>query len=294
MPDALIPPSIATRLRALEFTSPVGAWRLCLWTPSPDLAEAVVALWATEAQTVAFRERVLPRETVELMINFGGRQTVHGGDGDAPRHFRRHWVSGLQTRCLEIESPTAAQLIAASLKPAHAGPLLGLAGREIASTIVPLDDILGRAADELATRLEETPSIPGRFLLFEDFLRDRRRRGRLPHPTAARAVERILDTGGQVQARALREELGCSARYLEQELGERVGLSPKQLARLVRFSRVVERIRVAPHVDWTAVALDCGFYDQSHFNREFRAFTGTTPTGFLALRDPSTQGMILD
>ncbi|MCK7480090.1 MAG: hypothetical protein M0C28_24535 [Candidatus Moduliflexus flocculans] len=45
--------------------------------PAPDLAEAVAALWATDAQTSAFRERVLPRETVELMINFGARQTIH-------------------------------------------------------------------------------------------------------------------------------------------------------------------------------------------------------------------------
>lgn len=60
-----------------------------VWQPAPDLAPAVATLWATEAQTVAFRERVLPGTTVELMINFGGRQTVHPTGGASPQHFLR-------------------------------------------------------------------------------------------------------------------------------------------------------------------------------------------------------------
>ena len=81
-----------------------------------ELAEAVASLWATEADTVAFRERIVPRETVELMINFGGTQSLHHPDGSVPaQYFRPGWVSGLQSGCLEIESKTPARLIAASL-----------------------------------------------------------------------------------------------------------------------------------------------------------------------------------
>lgn len=285
----------ATRMKTVVFDSPVGAWTLRSWEPAPDLRPAVVGLWATTAQTVAFREKVIPRETVELMVNFGGRQLVHWSDRPhSPQPFRRVWVSGLQTECLDIESPSAAQLIAASLHPAHAGALLGVAGRELRGRVVELDDVLSRTATDLADRLEETPSVVGRFLLLEDFLRDRLRRQRRSVPAAIRAIERICDAGGRLSAATLRAEIGCSARYLETQLAEHVGLSPKQLAKLVRFSRAIECVRVAEVVDWAEVAIDCGYYDQSHFYRDFGRFTGTTPGEFLAQRDPSSQALLIE
>jgi AraC-like DNA-binding protein len=284
-----------TRLKQHLFDSPAGPWRLWTWTVAPDLEQAVVCLWATEAQTVAFREKVVPRETVELMINFGGRQTVHRADRPFdPQHFRRSWVSGLQSACLDIESPSAAQLMAASLRPAHAGPLLGVSGGEIVGSVIRLDDLVAGAANELADRLEESPSVIGRFFLFEDFLRERLRRSRLPTPLTCRAVQRITESGGAIASRVLQEELGCSGRYLEKQMTEHVGLTPKRLSRLIRFSRVIDQVRSETEVDWGRIAHACGFYDQSHFNNEFRAFTGTTPSGFLSLRDSSTQAMIVE
>jgi AraC-like DNA-binding protein len=265
-----------------------------VWQPAPDLTGAVATLWATEAETVAFRERVLPRTTVELMINFGGRQTVHPAGASSPQHVRRYWVSGLQTACLDIESPSAARLIAASLHPAHAGPCLGIEGADIVNRVVPLDDILARDASRLADRLEETSSVTGRFLLFEDFLRERLRRARRIAPAAARAVGAIVGAGGAVTSTDLAHRLGCSRRYLEKHLATEVGLAPKQFARLVRFGQAVDRIRTASRIDWGRVAQSCGYYDQAHFNRDFRAFTGVTPSGFLATRDPSSQAMLVE
>jgi len=281
------------RLREHRFDSPAGPWRLWTWAPSPDLQHAVLSLWATEAQTVGFRERVLPRETVELMVNFGGRQTLRRAGG-CTQYFHRAWVSGLQTACLDIESPTAAQLIAASLRPAHAGPLLGLAGGEITERVTALDDILPHAAHHLAERLEECTSVTARFLLFEDFLRARLKATRLPSPLAARATRRIIESGGITTARALHQEFGCSARYLEKQMAEHLGLTPKQFSRLIRFTRAIDQLQGQHTVDWSRVAHACGFYDQSHFNNEFRTFTGVTPTAFLAARETSNQAMIVE
>lgn len=284
------------QLQTLQFDSPAGPWHLSLWTPARDLREYVDCLWATEAQTVSFRERVLPRETVELMINFGGPQHLRISEPTPEtRTFRRAWVSGLQVSCLEIESPTAAQLIAASLRPEHAGALLGVSGRELAGRVVALDEVISQAAEQLATRLEESPSVVGRFLLFEDFLRDRLRRStRNPNPAVCRAVRQLQSSGGRMPIREITADVGCSARYLESRVLEQTGLSPKRLARLIRFSRAIESIRSAATIDWGRIAQGCGYYDQSHFNNEFRVFSGVTPTAFLAERDSSSQAMIID
>lgn len=289
-------PQDNARLQTLRFESPAGPWSLHLWTPAPDLCDSVAGMWATDARTEAFRERVLPRESVELMINFGGPQHLHLSDpSPATRIFRRAWVSGLQTSCLDIESPTAAQLITASLRPAHAGPLLGITGREIVLSVVALDEVIAREADQLASRLEESPSVAGRFLLFEDFLRQRLRRSRRgPHPAVSRTVSRLLASGGQTPIRTIAEELGCSARYLESRVHEETGLLPKRLARLIRFSRAIEQIRSGPEFDWGRIAHTCGYFDQAHFNRDFRQFAGVSPTAFLASRESSSQAMMVD
>jgi AraC-like DNA-binding protein len=197
--------------------------------------------------------------------------------------------------CLEIESKTPARLIAASLYPAHAGPILGLPARRSRWRVVSLDEVIAARAEELAKRLEESPSITGRFLIFEDFLRDRLRRSRLAaNPAVCRAVRRLLDSAGQVTVRSVSHELGCSPRYLELRMQEQAGLSPKRLARLVRFARAIEAIRTGRAIDWLRLAAACGYYDQAHFNRDFRQFTGVTPTEFLRSRDPSTQAIMVE
>jgi AraC-like DNA-binding protein len=137
--------------------------------------------------------------------------------------------------------------------------------------------------------------VAGRFLLFEDFLRHRVRNAqRGPHPTASRAVSRLLATGGQAPIRGISEEIGCSPRYLESCVLEQTGLSPKRLARLIRFSRTIEQLRTEGAVDWGRIAHSCGYFDQSHFNRDFRQFAGVSPSAFLKAREPSSQAMMVD
>lgn len=280
------------RLQVDTFTVSGGSWQLARWAPSPDLADAVEGLWAVNSNLAGFREHVVPRENVELMINLGGRQLVHNPDGTA-RSFRRTWVSGLQTSFLDIESPETPRLFVASLRPAFAASVLGVAGTEIAGRVLPLDEVIGSQAEALALRLEEAACDEARFFALEDFLRERLKAVRAGNPTAVRAIGRIFDSGGQIAIAAMAKDFGCSGRYLETRVGELAGLSPKQLARVVRFTRAVETVRVASHVDWTRIAQSAGFFDQSHLNKEWRLLTGVGPSEFLARRDPSSQAVLV-
>jgi AraC-like DNA-binding protein len=85
-------------------------------------------------------------------------------------------------------------------------------------------------------------------------------------------------------------ELGWSRRHLAAQFREQVGLPPKLLARILRFDRVIALLRHADPERWAEVAYDCGYYDQAHFNRDFRRFADSTPTAFLASRMPDAGG----
>jgi AraC-like DNA-binding protein len=79
------------------------------------------------------------------------------------------------------------------------------------------------------------------------------------------------------------EELGCSRRHLSARFGEDVGMTPKAFARMVRFERAVDRLRASDE-ELGVIAVDCGYYDQAHFNRDVRAFAGVAPGALLAER----------
>jgi AraC-like DNA-binding protein len=70
-----------------------------------------------------------------------------------------------------------------------------------------------------------------------------------------------------------------------------LGLPPKVIGRILRFDRVKRRLERADGHGLSEIALDCGYYDQAHLNRDFRAFAHATPTEFLARRLPDGGGV---
>jgi AraC-like DNA-binding protein len=82
----------------------------------------------------------------------------------------------------------------------------------------------------------------------------------------------------------LSESIGISQNQLALQFKRLVGVLPKEMARIYRFAHILHLVDPTAAVDWARVAQDSYFYDQAHFNKEFLAFTGQTPTDYLRLR----------
>jgi AraC-like DNA-binding protein len=80
------------------------------------------------------------------------------------------------------------------------------------------------------------------------------------------------------------EQIGLSQRRFSQIFREQVGLTPKVWCRVQRFQKAVRQLHAGVEVAWAELALDCGYYDQSHFANEFRAFSGIDATTYSARR----------
>ena len=116
-----------------------------------------------------------------------------------------------------------------------------------------------------------------------------------PARTPRRCCRRPSSTPGGACAtrtagagRAIAGELGCSRRHLTQRFGAELGLPPKALGRVLRFERAIGLLREGR--DLADVAYGCGYYDQPHFNRDFRELAGTTPSDYLARALPQGAG----
>jgi AraC-like DNA-binding protein len=238
--------------------------------PHPALASHVrnLAGWS-EVENAPVRRRELPGGRIVLVVSLGPSMDVDG------RTFTS-FTGGLHDVPALTEHAGESRGVQAYLTPLGARRIFGLPMGELTGRVVELDDLIGR--DDLAERLDDAPGWPARLALLERWIA-RRLMDAPPVPSQLEwAWRRLMETGGTVPVESLADELGWSRRHLAARFRREVGMAPKALARLLRFERAVERLRDGE--DLAAIALGCGYYDQAHFNRDFRAFTGTTPTGY--------------
>ena len=155
---------------------------------------------------------------------------------------------------------------------------LNITMSDIANRCLDLGDLLGDTeADRLANSLHDAADWPARFDLMDRFLLERLRRGRPMSPDVAWALKSVQASHGARSIGALSRDLACSRKTLIQRFHAQVGLSPKAVASILRFAHAVERIRTADVESWADLAIACGYYDQAHFNRDFRRYSGRTP-----------------
>ena len=205
--------------------------------------------------------RELPGGRIVLVISFGPPLDV---DGRSYGSF----VAGLHDTAAITEHAGESHGVQAYLTPLGAERLFRTPMGELANGGADLADLLADA-DELAERLYEAPDWPARLALLEAFIVAPRRGG------AAGRRARSSGRGSGCSAPTapsrsptLAEEVGWSRRHLAARFREHVGLPPKALARILRFERAAERLRRG--ADLSDAALDSGYYDQAHFNRDFR------------------------
>jgi AraC-like DNA-binding protein len=220
-----------------------------------------------------------PRPELTLMIDLNGSIRADG------MPLTDAWVGGLGDRPTVVGVDQSYSSIDIKLDPLGAYRLLGRPLSELARQNVSLGQVLGPDARDLAERLRSSSDWDHRFDLLEGFLLRRLERGPTVHPAVEWAWRQMRATGGRVRVQALAAELGCSRRYLHSRFREQVGVGPKTAARLLRFEYVRARIEHEP-AHWADIAHAAGYADQSHLNREFRQFAGTTPGEFVARRIP--------
>jgi AraC-like DNA-binding protein len=216
-----------------------------------------------------------PRPALTLMVDLDG--AIRADRDSLPDA----WFGGLADTYDVVEfGPTYAS-IDLELTPLGAYQILGRPVSSLEGAVVALDDLFGVAGRVLAERLRSAPGWDERFDLLEDFLLARAAVGPRPTPAVEWAFARVRASAGSVKVSDLAAEIGCSRRYLTERFRAEVGLPPKTVARLTRFEHVCRRLRGEP-AHWAEIAVDAGYCDQSHLNREFRELAGTTPGDFIA------------
>lgn len=262
------------------FDTPLGRTTLSMARPG-RLAGVVDHLWHSDGVIVDRGERVLPNGLLGLVLALGSSHHLVGEDGR--RVIPTASFAGLWSRPFVLDHPATCDTLGIVLRPAGAYALVAHDLSELSDVIVDGCDLLGRDVAELIERCAGTADVGTRFALVEQWITTRLARARVPDPAITWMAAEIERTGGDVRVGMLRKETGLSKARLVEGFRRQIGVRPKLYARLVRFSRTLDRLH-GGETRLADLALDAGYYDQAHMDAEFRALAGVCPTTFMATR----------
>ncbi|WUI03551.1 AraC family transcriptional regulator [Spirillospora sp. NBC_00431] len=228
--------------------------------------------WETEI--VPTRMRTLPTRTTVVIINLGPPLRLRVPDGGVPDREYGSFVAGMHDGHGMYLSPGGQRGIQLDVTPLGAYTLFGVPMAHLTNAAADLPDLLGRGARTLVERLAATASWGERFDVLDGFLLRRLDAGPVPDPEVARAW-RLLNGDLGVTVAEIAADVGWSRKHLTSRFREQAGLPPKVMARVIRFQRAIGLLTGG--AGFADAASACGYYDQAHLNREFRALSGCTP-----------------
>lgn len=276
----------------IQHASEIGEWETCVRWPHPALRSLVGPYTGWTERTVFTRRVEVPGPIAVLIIPFPQDLYVAAAREPITRRYNA-FIGGLTDAFVITEAPGGVGGgIQVNFTPLGAYQLLGLPQHLIANQVLEAVDVLGPPVQRLIDRVMDVPTWEERFNAIDAFLLDRLSESVPATAGIAWAWDQLLASKGGVAIGSLSAALEYSPRQFIDRFRAEVGFAPKTMARVLRFNSVIERLETATHVRWTDLALECGYYDQSHFVREFREFAGSTPSDFLGRKLPDRAGYL--
>jgi AraC-like DNA-binding protein len=252
--------------------------------PAPPLDRFVDDVYCLTGEPAHRLMAVPPMPSTHLFVNLGGPVVLRDTDPSVPPEVLTDgWFMGMWTRRFLVEYPARVRIVGVHFKPWGISPFVDVSAAELRDRWVPVDAVWRRSVDRIRNQLGELASPTETLRAVEEELRSRL--------APSRGLDLVLHTGGRLESAhgavpvgALIATAGVSSTHLAAQFTSHVGVTPKRVARIYRFSRLILSVDGRRPVDWSALAQAAGYFDQAHLGKEFKDFTGHTPTAYLALR----------
>jgi AraC-like DNA-binding protein len=280
-------------IERVSHTSGLGRWESAVALPHPALRPFVREyIGGSESTPLPLVRRELPSEIAPVIFNFGERFRIYD-HADRSRYVDYgSFATGAFDRCVLVGSTGSYACVQVNFTILGARLFLAVPLGGLANRVVGLEDVMSCDGRRLVEDLGSTDDWARRFDRLDAEIMRRFAAARLATPIRI-AVQRLVCRRGQVAIGALAAEIGWSHRHFVKQFTDEIGLTPKVLARVLRFGGAAARLADAAGGHLADIAAQCGYYDQAHFTRDFREFAGVTPTELLASRLPNRGGFVV-
>jgi AraC-like DNA-binding protein len=254
--------------------------------PHPALAPFIKSLWyARNPGAIHSHERVLPTGRAQVVISLARDYLTDANHPTTPlARTPAAILLGIYSCHQQIDTIDLAELMGISFHPGGTLPFFPVETHAFTNRETSLADIWGNAALTLRDQLREAPTPAQKFALLESALLCRLTTSKAPrrNPIIDFALTHLHASPCTTTVAELTRTIGLSPRRLSQLFAEQVGVAPKLYCRIQRFQQAVQQMHLGKDIRWSELALTCGYYDQSHFTNDFRAFSGLNPTTYAA------------
>ncbi len=252
--------------------------------PGPPLDGLIDDLYYLEG-VPPYARLMLPAAPAPLLIvNLGAPFLIRAGtDVDAVEYADGCAVT-TPTRAWEFSYPTPTRSVGVHFRPWGLAPFLPMPAAELCDRPATVEQIWGQPAIAALRHRLTLADAPYEMLMVLEEELVRRLRVIDGLDLVRQMSSAVAATGGTVPIGDIGVAARASSTYVAKRFKAVVGVTPKRLARSYRFSSTVLALDVTAPIDWGDVAAGAGYFDQAHFVREFREFTGLTPTRYAEVR----------
>jgi len=258
--------------------------------PGQLLQQYIKCYYVYESSSaVAFDDTVFPSGCMEIVFNMGnGNWQTQPGNEFVTTPPIELW--GQLNRPLPVRSIGRNTMLGVRFYPHTAASILPDKASLFNNQVVDFRDLTNKSIHTLQAQLQETRTWSKRIALLETWLLQQLEQAgkRLDKVEVVKNLMyelRHQDVYETMETIATR--YGISARHMQQLFLQYTGLTPKLYSQINRFQHSL-RLVTSRNTSLTDIAYECGYADQSHFIKEFKAFTGTTPSGYSINNSPVT------
>ncbi len=246
--------------------------------PSSYLSQYVKAYWMIENIMVSGKEhlqRIVPSGLFELSFYLA----------DIPQSLdnrklinENSMITGQIRSYFDIKVKGSLSLFSIYFYPHGLAKFIDIPTNELYNQTIPLKFIINNITNELEDSLSSKSLFSERINIVEHFLESRIKTKQNDYKEARikHCINLINKTKGQMDINSLASEICLSRKQFERLFTEYIGVSPKQFLKTIRFQNAIN-IKSNKDISLTKLAIDSGYYDQSHMIADFLSLSGKTP-----------------
>jgi len=248
--------------------------------PQQVLADYVKCYWVLESDVPHPRERIFPDGSIELIFHYRDLFRKYTSDGLSQLQ-QRNFVHGQLTSFIELEATGQTGVFSVRFTPAGLQPFISLPVSDLTGSTVAIGEVWPEEGCRLSASMQAASGSKERIRLVEAFLLEKLATVRADYQTGISCVK-ALTANEFIPIDELARQLNMSRRSLERKFTASVGLSPRLFTRIIRFNKALNLIADRNFSSFTCVAHTGGFYDQAHFIKDFKEFTGLNPKQYFS------------
>lgn len=249
--------------------------------PSMHLADKIRCYWILEQKyfpTNLVPEPILPDGCPEIIFNLAS--PCYRCYPDKVELQPQTMIIGQMKHYVLIQPAKSLEIFGVRFHPTGFYDFIKQPLCDLTEKIADADSVLGKLGKEIEQRINEASTTLERISIFESYYEKQTSRSK-HHPTLLkRVIQTISESGGQTQIEQIAQNVNINIKQLERIFNREIGLTPKSFSRIIRLQRILRHLNETPVKDWADLAYSFGYFDQAHFIKDFKNFSGTSPNSF--------------